>query len=82
MAYKIAFELDAAQWAIVQYLIETKTWEFKELADAALKDDNGELFHSASDVASTYAAINAEIDRQREERRQFWSSQRIGLDED
>ena len=68
---KITYALDAAQWALVQHLIQMQIREFSALAATAQCNDNEALYHSAADVASTYIAIDDEIARQREERRQI-----------
>lgn len=71
MEDKITYALDAAQWALVQHLIQMQIREFSTLAATAQRNDNEELYHSASDVASAYIAIDDAIARQREERRQI-----------
>lgn len=71
MEDKITYALDAAQWALVQHLIQTKIREFSTLAASAQRRDEEELYHSASEVAATYIAIDDAIARQREERRQI-----------
>ena len=68
---KIRYALDAAQWALVQHLIQSQIRDFSAMAERAQRENDEKLYYIASEVAAMYISIDDEIARQREERRQL-----------
>lgn len=66
---KIAYALDAAQWALVQHLIQSQIRDFSSMAGRAQRENDEKLYYIASEVAAMYISIDDEITRQRLERR-------------